>query len=76
MWIGCSRGREYTLGHSTFDLTLEEDKKAYWNYSFDEIGNEDVDSMINKIIAERVFSCDKVTLVTHSTGANSALVLA
>ena len=40
------------------------------------MGNEDVNSMVDKIISERYDSCDKVTLVTHSTAANSALVLA
>ena len=64
------------MGHTSLDLDVDADKQSYWDYSFEEIGNEDLNSMIDKIIAERVESCTKVALVTHSSAASSALVLA
>ena len=78
VWIGCTRGRPDTLGHTTLNpAESAEDNKAYWDFSFEQVGNEDVDSMIDMIIAERHDStCSKVTLVTHSSAANSALALA
>lgn len=52
----------------------------YWDFSFDEIGREDVVAMIDSIIANRNLpedgGCSKVTVVTHSTGANQILVAA
>ena len=51
----------------------------YWNFSFEEVGREDLNSMVDAIILARnreVEGCGKVTIVTHSTGANSALVAA
>ena len=50
----------------------------YWNFSFEEIGREDVRSIIDGVVSLRNDgeSCHKVTLITHSTGANEALVAA
>ena len=76
VWIGCTRGRAETSTHTTLNLADPVDEWAYWDFSFEEIGNEDVSSMIDKIIATRVNSCTKVAVVTHSTAANSAIVLA
>ena len=74
VFIGCTRGRKYTDTHSGLDLSNPAEKAEYWDYSYEEIGNEDVNSMLDKIIEERIDrSCNKVTLVTHSTGANSSL---
>ena len=49
------------------------DEATYWDYSFEEIGTEDIDSMIDHIFH---YNCNKVNLVTHGTAANSSLVLA
>ena len=78
VWIGCTRGREYTLNHATMDRTLPEQKFEYWNFSFEDIGREDVTTMVDSIIVMRnqKDECQKVTIVTHSTGANSTLVAA
>lgn len=78
VWIGCTRGRSNTLDHATIDQTDAEGKFNYWNFSFEEVGREDINSMVDNIIADRnqVDECNKVTIVTHSTGANSALVAA
>ena len=53
VWIGCSRGRPNTLEHTTLDKTDSEGKKNYWNFSFEEIGKEDITSMVDNIIAAR-----------------------
>ena len=78
VWIGCTRGREYTLNHATIDRTVPEQKFNYWNFSYEEIGREDINSMVDTIIASRnqIDECQKVTIVTHSTGANASLVAA
>ena len=72
VWIACTRGRLYTLGHDTIDRLDPAQVYDYWAFSFEEIGMEDVSSMVDKIIATRNDgeSCHKVTLITHSTGAN------
>ena len=76
VWIGCTRGRSITLGHTSLDLTDEAQAIQYWDFTYDQIGIEDINSMVDLIIADRVGNCDKVTLVTHSTAANSSLVAA
>ena len=52
----------------------------YWDFTFDDIGREDVVAMIDSIIALRNtpedLGCSKVTVVTHSSGANQILVAA
>ena len=78
MWLGVSRGRPgYTLSHATLspDLPLEE-AQEFWDFSYEDVGLEDYTSMVSEIIASRPGSCDKVTLVTHSTGSNAALTAA
>ena len=77
VWIGCTRGRPHTDTHSTLDLANPVDKEAFWNFSYEQIGSDDVESMLAKIIEERIDrACSKVTLVTHGTGANSSLAAA
>ena len=79
VWVGCTRGRAYTMGHDASVLDPDFDAFDYWDYSFYEMGNEDIVSMVDRIIAERNSpddGCSKVTIVTHSTGANAVLVAA
>lgn len=78
VWIGCTRGREITLGHTTLDLADPVQNLAYWDFSYEEIGMEDITTMVNEIVASRKGNgdCNKVTIVSHGTGGNSALVAA
>ena len=76
VWLGCTRGRPPTTSHATLNLEDPVDQKSYWDYSFEQVGNEDVSTMVDKIIESRYESCTKVTLVTHSSAANSSLALA
>lgn len=61
VWFGHTRGRLYSKGHDTWvadDALLRGD---YWQYSFEEIGTEDLPAMIDQIIATRpVNGCQKV----------------
>ena len=75
VWVGCTRGRGYTLDFDESKL----DPANYWEFSYEDIGNEDIVSMVDRIIAERNSpsdGCSKITIVTHSTGANAVLVAA
>ena len=78
VYIACTRGRSYTLGHDTIDRLDPLQMADYWDFSFDEIGREDVRSIVDTVVSLRNDgdSCHKVTLITHSTGANQALVAA
>jgi len=49
---------------------------AYWDYTYENIGLEDVSAFVNTIVTARPGACNKVTLVPHSTAVNSALVAA
>lgn len=51
----------------------------YWNFDFENVGREDIVTMVDTIISSRnrpTEGCSKVTVVTHSTGANQVLVAA
>jgi len=69
VWLGSTRGRIESNTHASRDAAID---AAYWDYDFANIGREDFPAMIDTIIA----NCNKVTLVTHSSGANSSLVMA
>jgi len=75
VWLGSTRGRIESNTHATRDAAID---AAYWDYDFANIGREDFPAMIDTIIANRNLgtNCNKVTLVTHSSGANSSLVMA
>jgi len=47
-------------------------KFDYWNFSFEDMGKEDLTSMVDSVIASRNAQdeCNKLTIITHSTGAN------
>lgn len=53
-------------------------KFDYWNFSFEDMGKEDLTSMVDSVIASRnqQDECNKLTIITHSTGANQSLVAA
>lgn len=48
----------------------------YYDYSYHEIGMDDVPVFVDTIIAARPLACNKVTLVPHSTAVNAAVVAA
>ena len=74
VWIGCTRGRDITIENANYDKNIPEQSAAYWDYTFAEIGKEDVASMVDEIIIQRPKTCEKVQIVAHGTGVNSVLV--
>jgi len=77
VWMAASRGREvYSRTHATLDPNDPIEGEQYWDYSFETVGLNDYPAMVDKIIETRQDACSKVTIVTHSSGSNSALVLA
>ena len=77
VWIGCPRGRKYTETNSNLDRSVPEDEAKFWDYTYAEIGSDDIQTMITTIIEERFDrDCSKVAVLTHSTAANSALTAA
>jgi len=57
---------------STDPLTSDQ----YWDYSFEEIGTDDIPAFVDAIIAARVGACNKVTLIPHSDSVNASLIAA
>ena len=77
VWIACTRGRPCSDTHRDYDLSTSEGRQGYFDYTYEEIGREDIASILDMIIEERIDrECSKVTLVTHGTAANEALVAA
>lgn len=50
VWIAVTRGRLYSKGHTTLSATDPLTKDQYWDYTFVEIGTEDIPAMLDKII--------------------------
>lgn len=78
VWFGNQRGREGSKGHTTLNMDLAADMATYADFSFDQIGTEDYPVMIDTILANSYVgeSCGKVTMATHSSGSNSAMIMA
>ena len=76
VWISQDRGQPGSNTHTALSLLDPIQKAEYWNYTFHEIGTEDIPAMVDKIIAERPGNCAKVTLIPHSSGVNAAMVAA
>lgn len=73
VWLGVTRGREYSNGHDILDRSIDD---SYWGYSFEEIGLFDIPAMVDTVLAERPRSCSRVAVVGHSSAANATLVTA
>ena len=71
VWISNARGTNGSMGHVTKDWTID---NTYFDYCFVDEANNDLPAQIDTIMAARAGQpCSKVTLLTHSTGANTAL---
>ncbi len=76
VWIASGRGRQFTKPRSA-NSPADVQRVDFWDYSFQEIGEYDVPAMVDEIIRVRSeTSCDKVTVIAHGSGANSAVVAA
>ena len=50
VWIGVSRGRQYSDTHASLQLDTDEGQQSYWDYTFDNVGREDITAMVDEII--------------------------
>lgn len=65
VWIDAVRGSK-ALGHDTLDPVLNSDQ--YWDFTWSDIGKDDLPVITDFIIEERVDdTCDKITVLAHST---------
>nr|CAH0101930.1 unnamed protein product [Daphnia galeata] len=62
VWLGNYRGNRYSRRH----ITLNPKQAQFWKFSWDEIGNYDIPSIINYILKETGQS--KLSYIGHSLG--------
>jgi pimeloyl-ACP methyl ester carboxylesterase len=85
VWIAFKRGTYYSQGHtdpSNYDADATGDPTAYcnyWDFTYDQIGLYDIPAFLSAIMEIRRDSgeglyCDKVNIVTHTTGAAELMV--
>jgi len=62
VWLGNQRGTKYSLGHTSL-TTLD---KAYWEFSYTEMGDHDAPAMIDYV--RKLTRNRKLTYIGHSQG--------
>ena len=68
VWLGNSRGNRYSTGHTS----LTQKDKAFWEFSYQELGIYDKKAAINEVL--RVTGVQKLTYLGHSQGVTEMLV--
>jgi pimeloyl-ACP methyl ester carboxylesterase len=63
VWLGNQRGTKYSKGHMTLDAMKD---KAYWEFSFTEMGKFDAPAQIDFVRLKT--GAEKVTYIGHSQG--------
>jgi lysosomal acid lipase/cholesteryl ester hydrolase len=48
VWLGNNRGNWYSLNHTSLDYI--QDKGAYWDFSWDDLGKYDLPAQIDKVL--------------------------
>lgn len=75
VWICNDRGTGPSRGHTTLDYVA--DPQLYWDFTFEDIGKQDVTAITDFIIQERKGdTCSKLSFVSHSTGITQTAVAA
>ncbi|KAI5641044.1 alpha/beta hydrolase fold domain-containing protein [Phthorimaea operculella] len=72
VWLGNGRGNTYSRKHEF--LSPDHDAARFWNFSWHEIGLEDVPAMIDYVLLET--NRTTVKYICHSQGGTSFLVAA
>ena len=52
VWLGNNRGCYYSLGHKTLNSSIEEDKPAYYDFDFEDMGLYDLPAEIDFILTK------------------------
>lgn len=68
VWLGNMRGNVYSRAHTKYNPDVDE---AFWDFSWDEMAQDDLPSMINYILTLTQHS--KIAYVGHSQGTMIAL---
>ena len=63
VWLGNQRGTKYSMGHTHLNPSKD---KAYWEFSWTEMGKHDAPAQIDFVRAHSGFS--KVAYIGHSQG--------
>lgn len=71
VWMGNARGTRYSKGHAKLNANTD---KAYWSFSWHEIGLYDLPAMIDAVLAKTGYS--KLSYFGHSQGSTSFFVMA
>ena len=50
------------------------DQPEFWDFSFQEVGEYDVEAMVGGIVAQRNGYCQQVTVLGHGTSASAAMI--
>ncbi|XP_001356050.3 lipase 1 [Drosophila pseudoobscura] len=71
VWMGNVRGNRYSRGHLQLNSNTD---RAYWTFSWHEIGMYDLPAMIDGVLAKTGFQ--KLSYFGHSQGTTSFFVMA
>ncbi|XP_034128710.1 lipase 1 [Drosophila guanche] len=71
VWMGNVRGNRYSRGHRQLNANTD---RAYWSFSWHEIGVYDLPAMIDGVLAKTGYA--KLSYFGHSQGTTSFFVLA
>ena len=70
VWLGNYRGNTYSRGH----CSLQPKERAFWEFSWDQMGKFDIPAMIDKALD--VSGQDKLYYIGHSMGTTGFMVMA
>ncbi|XP_023172789.2 lipase 1-like [Drosophila hydei] len=71
IWMGNARGTRYSRGHVKLNPNTD---KAYWSFSWHEIGYYDLPALIDAVLAKTGY--EKLSYFGHSQGTTSFFVMA
>ncbi|CAH2220349.1 lipase 3-like [Pararge aegeria] len=70
VWLTNARGNYYSRGHTS----LKVDSLEYWNFSWEQMGSDDLPAVVN-YIKKIKNSTERLTFIGHSMGATAFLAM-
>tara|TARA_B110000285_G_C14621085_1_gene379166 strand:+ start:75 stop:449 length:375 start_codon:yes stop_codon:yes gene_type:complete len=67
VWMGNNRGTRFSQTHTTLNKT----DKAYWDFSWEEMGTKDTPAVIDYILQQT--GADKINYIGHSEGTSQIM---